>query len=127
MEIIYVLITGFTSAYLAKALDDWMDRGAILDFLRIWAAKRYSKGFSEVIPTMENESYFDRQELYRQSYWQIAKDNKSFTPWVCVDCMSVRILILFILIGLFILPVQFLVFTPLAFAANRFFIGLKIS
>lgn len=130
---IWSITTAFSSAYSAKALDDWMDKGSIFDFIRFWVATVFDPDFRSKVAAFDSYSYFERQEEYRQAYWELAARKKRFTAWVCVDCISVRLALLFLICtGFYLnavngLDLVFIPYSIFVLALNRFFVGLKIS
>ena len=122
LELIIIgLTTGFCTANIAKALDGWMDKGSIFDFVRINIARWYEPDFEKSIANKDKLTYHELEHEYRLAFWEVAKKHNSFTATLCADCMSVRLLLVFV-IGFTLLinfdPVYFLI----AFAANKFFL-----
>jgi len=80
-------------------LDSYMNRGEILDFIRLaaaqWLAKRNGIEFDlekrEDFNNYESLQYFERMQAYQIKYWEIAFKTKLMNPFICQSCMSVYI------------------------------------
>lgn len=109
---IYGIFVGFLSHYLALGFDSMMDYGGILDWIR-WNkfckyAKRIGKG--HLILEADNPTIVGDSEVsigtqiadWRHKYYLIVSAySKSFKLWICTECMSIRISILFNCIAAF--------------------------
>ena len=80
-------------------LDSYMNRGEILDFIRLaaaqWLAKRNGIEFDlekrKDFNNYESLQYFERMQAYQIKYWEIAFKTKLMNPFICQSCMSVYI------------------------------------
>ena len=90
-----VLLTFLTTL----VLDSYMNRGEILDFIRLaaaqWLAKRNGIEFDrkkmDDFNNYESLQYFERMQAYQIKYWEIAFKTKLMNPFICQSCMSVYI------------------------------------
>ena len=80
-------------------LDSYMNRGEILDFIRLaaaqWLAERNGIEFNrkkmDDFSNYESLQYFERMQAYQIKYWEIAFKTKLINPFICQSCMSVYI------------------------------------
>ncbi len=97
-------------------LDAYMNRGEILDFIRLgaakWLAEKHNIDFDikamDYFNNYDSPQYFERMSAYELKYWEIAFHTKLMNPFICKTCMSVYI-------GLFYTAI-FAVFFSLGFA-----------
>lgn len=97
------IIVGVTSALLGKYLDSIMDYGSILGGVRYWLAIRYAinNGYDGIARLLDEtkymEDYHERLERMNNLYWMLAgtlqrgKAFSWFTGWICIVCLTSRI------------------------------------
>lgn len=125
MVIIY-FTTSIVLTYLTVfMLDSYMNRGEILDWIRIGVAQYISKkkGIEfnieelENIDNYESPQYFERAQAYEIKFWEIAYHTKLINPFICKTCMSFYI-------GLFY-AIGFIYFLSLGFAFSVAFVFVQ--
>ena len=92
----YFLLSVSLTFLTVFVLDAYMNRGEILDFIRIaaaqWIAERNGLDFdTKELDDFENydsPQYFERMAAYDVKYWEIAFHSKLMNPFICKSCMS---------------------------------------
>lgn len=123
IDIYHAIVIGFTSFFFSMLLDSAMDKGNLLDFVRVFFAKKTGIE-DEVFMVADGLSFSDRQDMYDSIYWGIAENNKWFTVLLCRKCLGVWVNLFFVLLALFIIP-----FSPVTLIFSTglsFFLNVKL-
>ncbi len=126
-DLYFLLLLGFiffvssSITYLSTSvLDAYMKKGEILDFIRLYVARKLAKEhgiefnekeFNDFSSYETAYPFFERQEKYNSFYWAIAFFDKRMKMVLCPDCFSVYIG--FVITLIFCVPM--LAYIPLVF------------
>lgn len=103
---VYGILAGAISYYIALGLDSMMDYGGILDWLRWNKFKKYAHklGKEYLVVEADNPVIIGDSDVsigsqiadWRHKYYlMVSAYCKPFKLWICTECMSIRISILF--------------------------------
>lgn len=138
MIILYFFISVVLTYLTVYMLDSYMNKGEILDFIRIYAAKFLAKKSGVYFDDNEMSKfknydfphYFERLEAYDAKYWEIAFYTKLMNPFICKSCMSFYIGAIFATGFIYNLEVTFCYSIAWYFVQNlivSYLIELKLS
>lgn len=101
-------LIGLFSAVLSDMVDDWMQYGKILHWLRRWRVTRTMKrqGFTDdnISGMFDFGTFDDRHNQFVAMQWEMATVDFWLTGWICTVCMAIRINIVMLVSAWFMLP-----------------------
>lgn len=105
IEILSGILLGLLSYGITIMLDFAMDRGNLLDFVRIKIATWLNLGLKLQFNEAELSGNWElRKDAYDAIYWNLAYEKKSFKALICNSCMGQWINLFTVLATILIVP-----------------------